>query len=678
MADDDDEVVVGHVCSYLTYKSEGDRLYMRGEYDKAIQSYTHALQQEPKNKNCLVARSRCYLMVGNTTAALNDAEASQMGKKDFYRGVYRKAESLYAKGEFELALIFYHRGQKLRPDDHLFRLGIQKAREAIDNSVGSPSSVRLETKGDLSFFYRREEKPVPKTKSQLRRQKLNLKQQQQKKQEQEEPKTNKTVKELLGELYGDKEYLEKLLQDKELVRTNADSGGTVQDMIMGGISFLDTRTEFWRQQKPIFAREREQRMKEQNWKSHRETEETIFILKKMLEIDVLFADGLAQECKKMATELVSTVRGWSERERSPNKVEFLAHLYSTIGNAQVELGDVDGALKNYDKDLNISRKYDNKLGKSRALDNLGRVYARTGDFEKAAEVWIEKEPLAKNNLERTWLFHEIGRSYLELGNSEGAQEYGLKSLASAEKAGDEEWKMNANVLVAQAEFKLSNLQTAVTFFEKALGKATLLNDAAAQEAITNAMGNIRGDMELAKMAKEADLELLREKQRAGMRDGQDPAPHAPRTSREDGEWNKTDISVAEEQTGGTTENEGSVSEEKKVQNDVTDASIKQAAPEEETAPEVAKKDQAEEETVGETGQEEGVEEEDKETEEEEDKGTEEEEEKAEVEDAEKDEVTEEDEKDEEEDVGNEEEDEEGVPEGAGALGTEEPKEVLNI
>ncbi|XP_078280479.1 outer dynein arm-docking complex subunit 4 isoform X7 [Rhinoraja longicauda] len=657
MADDDDEVVVGHVCSYLTYKSEGDRLYMRGEYDKAIQSYTHALQQEPKNKNCLVARSRCYLMVGNTTAALNDAEASQMGKKDFYRGVYRKAESLYAKGEFELALIFYHRGQKLRPDDHLFRLGIQKAREAIDNSVGSPSSVRLETKGDLSFFYRREEKPVPKTKSQLRRQKLNLKQQQQKKQEQEEPKTNKTVKELLGELYGDKEYLEKLLQDKELVRTNADSGGTVQDMIMGGISFLDTRTEFWRQQKPIFAREREQRMKEQNWKSHRETEETIFILKKMLEIDVLFADGLAQECKKMATELVSTVRGWSERERSPNKVEFLAHLYSTIGNAQVELGDVDGALKNYDKDLNISRKYDNKLGKSRALDNLGRVYARTGDFEKAAEVWIEKEPLAKNNLERTWLFHEIGRSYLELGNSEGAQEYGLKSLASAEKAGDEEWKMNANVLVAQAEFKLSNLQTAVTFFEKALGKATLLNDAAAQEAITNAMGNIRGDMELAKMAKEADLELLREKQRAGMRD---------------------DISVAEEQTGGTTENEGSVSEEKKVQNDVTDASIKQAAPEEETAPEVAKKDQAEEETVGETGQEEGVEEEDKETEEEEDKGTEEEEEKAEVEDAEKDEVTEEDEKDEEEDVGNEEEDEEGVPEGAGALGTEEPKEVLNI
>ncbi|XP_055512903.1 LOW QUALITY PROTEIN: outer dynein arm-docking complex subunit 4 [Leucoraja erinacea] len=624
MADDEEEILAGPVCSYLTYKSEGDRLYMRGEYEKAIQSYTHALQQESRNKNCLVARSRCHLIMGNTTAALQDAEASQMGRKDFYRGVLPKAEVTCMRnpGEFEPCVdLFYSSSEarsKLRPDDH----GIQKAREAIDNSVGSPSSVRLETKGDLSFFYRREEKPVPKTKSQLRRQKLNLKQQQQKKQEQEEPKTNKTVKVLLGELYGDKEYLEKLLQDKELVRTNTDSGGTIQDMIMSGISFLDTRTEFWRQQKPIFAREREQRLKEHSWKSNRETEETVFILKRMLDIDVLFADGLAEECKTMALELVTTLRGWSERE-VPNKMEFLAHLYSTIGNAHVELDDVEGALKSYEKDLHISRKYDSKLGKSRALDNIGRIYARTGQFEKAAEVWIEKEPLAKSNLERTWLFHEIGRSYLELDNNEGARDYGLKSLASAEKAGDEEWKMNANVLVAQAEFKLSNLQTAVTFFEKALDKATLLNDEAARDAITNALRNIHLEMEMEKRAKEEELELLREKQRAGMRD-------VP-----------------------------------KVRNDDTDAAeLKKTSPEEETAAEVAGKDQAEAEEA------EAVEEEV--VEEETEKAAEEEEEEEEAEDAEKDEDKEEDAEEDAEDT------EEEVGQGARTDATEGLKEVLNV
>ena len=44
---------------------------------------------------------------------------------------------MYCKGEFEQALVFYHRGNKLRPELQEFRLGIQKAKEAIDNAVGS-------------------------------------------------------------------------------------------------------------------------------------------------------------------------------------------------------------------------------------------------------------------------------------------------------------------------------------------------------------------------------------------------------------------------------------------------------------------------------------------------------------------------------------------------------------
>ena len=39
-------------------------------------------------------------------------------------------------GDFEHALVLYHRGNKLRPEQQEFRLGIQKAQEAIDNSIG--------------------------------------------------------------------------------------------------------------------------------------------------------------------------------------------------------------------------------------------------------------------------------------------------------------------------------------------------------------------------------------------------------------------------------------------------------------------------------------------------------------------------------------------------------------
>ena len=54
-----------------------------------------------------------------------------------YQGLYQKAEALYAKGEFEQSLMFYHRGYKLRPELQDFRRGIQKSQEAIDNAVGS-------------------------------------------------------------------------------------------------------------------------------------------------------------------------------------------------------------------------------------------------------------------------------------------------------------------------------------------------------------------------------------------------------------------------------------------------------------------------------------------------------------------------------------------------------------
>lgn len=42
-------------------------------------------------------------------------------------------------GDFEQALVFYHRGLQLRPGLEQFRLGIQKAEESIRNSVGSAS-----------------------------------------------------------------------------------------------------------------------------------------------------------------------------------------------------------------------------------------------------------------------------------------------------------------------------------------------------------------------------------------------------------------------------------------------------------------------------------------------------------------------------------------------------------
>ena len=48
-----------------------------------------------------------------------------------------------------MALVYYHRGHLLRPELDEFRLGIQKAREAIDNSIGSKCTVLAYTMNSL-------------------------------------------------------------------------------------------------------------------------------------------------------------------------------------------------------------------------------------------------------------------------------------------------------------------------------------------------------------------------------------------------------------------------------------------------------------------------------------------------------------------------------------------------
>lgn len=66
------------------------------------------------------------------------------------KGLYQKAEALYHMGEFEFALMFYHRGQKLRPQIEEFRLGIQRAEKSIEDAIGN--TVQRSAKFAGTFF----------------------------------------------------------------------------------------------------------------------------------------------------------------------------------------------------------------------------------------------------------------------------------------------------------------------------------------------------------------------------------------------------------------------------------------------------------------------------------------------------------------------------------------------
>ncbi|XP_059235255.1 outer dynein arm-docking complex subunit 4 isoform X3 [Mustela nigripes] len=377
--------------TFPSYMAEGERLYLCGEFSKAAHSFSNALHLQNGDKNGLVARSKCFLKMGELEKSLKDAEASLQGDPTFCKGILQKAETLYTMGDFEFALVFYHRGYKLRPDRE-FKVGIQKAQEAINNSVGS-------------------------------------------------------------------------------------------------INYLDTRSNFWRQQKPIYARERDRKLMQEKWlrdRKRRPSQTAHYILKSLEDIDMLLTSGSADGSLQKAEKVLKKVLEWN-KEEVPNKDELVGNLYSCIGNAQIELGQMVAALQSHRKDLEIAKQYDLPDAKSRALDNIGRVFARVGKFQQAIDTWEEKIPLAKTTLEKTWLFHEIGRCYLELDQPWQAQHYGEKSQQCAEEEGDIEWQLNASVLVAQAQVKLRDFESAVSNFEKALERAKLVHNNEAQQAIISAL-----------------------------------------------------------------------------------------------------------------------------------------------------------------------------------------------
>lgn len=474
--------------TFEIYKAEADSLFKQGEYKKSIDSYTIALELQPGDKNTLVCRSKCYLQLGDTENALADSESSLAEDKTFHKGVYQKAQALYYQGDFELALVFYHRGHKLRPELQEFRLGIQKAQEAIDNSVGAPEKVKLTTEGDLSFFAKQDEKKIKKPAyNTYGRPGM----QTQKKLEVSRPAGNeKTIKQLLGELYGDRQYLEKLLKETD---PNTPVGKTISGLVSQGLNYLDTRTDFWRQQKPMYARKHEkQMMKRENRSEGSNTAKLSpndYIIRELERIDQAQVEGKYSESLKRAQRCLNTVNGFTE-DIVPNKMEVIANLHSCIGNAHLELGSYDKAQEQHQIDYNLGEEHDMEEACSRGLDNLGRVYARKGDYSQAITVWEKKLPLSKSALESTWLYHEIGRCYLEMGKYQTAKEHGEKSLTLAEEAGEPQWQLQASVLVAQSELKLGDLSAALSSFELSLDLARTQGDTSAESAIKKAIDDV--------------------------------------------------------------------------------------------------------------------------------------------------------------------------------------------
>ncbi|GAB1600111.1 tetratricopeptide repeat protein 25-like isoform X1, partial [Argonauta hians] len=409
--------------------------------------------------------------------ALNDAEMALLQGTDFIPAILRKAEALYQLGDFETALVYFHRGNKLRPELQEFLLGISKAQEAINNSIGCFNRVKLQADGDLSLFERHiEEKNKKPQKVSYRKmpRKVEEKKARQRKVPSGDPKITKR---LLEELHIDKEYLEQLLSDKTLTNSKIDyNDETIHNLIIDELEYLDTRMNFWQQQKPLHSFK-----KKATTKSATPYGSSKDILNRLEEVDDFLLQGNFKKALEKAKDTLKIAEACSI-SKVPEKNLFIANLHSCIGNAYMELGKFQLAESHHLKDQTLSEE--NKQDKSRAVDNLGRTYAKWGKNKKAIKIWETKLNSYLKGVEKVWLYHEIGHCYLELKDYVQALNYGQMSLTIAEEIEDEDWVMVSALLCAQSSACDKNIRSAVQHYHKVVDIAKKHGRVEVEERIT--------------------------------------------------------------------------------------------------------------------------------------------------------------------------------------------------
>ncbi|KAI9101187.1 hypothetical protein DFS34DRAFT_570241, partial [Phlyctochytrium arcticum] len=254
--------------------AEGDRLQRQGHYVAAISLFSRAIEIRPMDINALAARSRCRTLLGEHEAARRDAEIALEADPTFAKALTAKADAMYGSGDFEGALMWYHRGAQSRPDVDDFRVGVGRCQEAIMSAVDGIDPDKLRSRRAIEKQeeeLRKKSGPKkgtggmgvhPGAVGSLRptgrhagkgligagaaRRSINA----------ASPHITRAPtaydqetleRNLLEELYEDRAFLKSLAKDTKLMRS---VGSPVSKLIEEGLEYTASRLEYWRMRNP--------------------------------------------------------------------------------------------------------------------------------------------------------------------------------------------------------------------------------------------------------------------------------------------------------------------------------------------------------------------------------------------------------------------------------------------
>lgn len=270
---------------FFSLVTEGDLLTRRGDYTLAIKKYTEALEIKPDSISTLICRARCHTLQGDVSNAIADAEKVLVLQPDSPKAILCKADALFEGGNFEMAMVWYHRGERLRGDIQEFTTGIARCHKVIEMAVETVDvnrirlqrakdkmrerssmdelAIRLSTNVlfDHSAVATRQPKPqtFPAKSSDGKNTQLTKSIKGKKattvygQLTKDSPvRRSSTIEHnLLEEIYEDYTFIKELKTDLSLMNV---CDGQVGDLVNDAVKYLDSRIDFWQARNPKGAK----------------------------------------------------------------------------------------------------------------------------------------------------------------------------------------------------------------------------------------------------------------------------------------------------------------------------------------------------------------------------------------------------------------------------------------
>jgi L1 cell adhesion molecule like protein len=112
-------------------KTAGNAAFKDGDFKKAVEHFTEAINAEPNNASFYSNRSAAHLKLSDTAKALADANKCIELKPEWSKGYSRAGSALLVKGDIDEAIAIYTKGLTIDPKDKVLEKALGQAKNKL-------------------------------------------------------------------------------------------------------------------------------------------------------------------------------------------------------------------------------------------------------------------------------------------------------------------------------------------------------------------------------------------------------------------------------------------------------------------------------------------------------------------------------------------------------------------